>query len=484
MKEISVIKEDERKKISLMYDTESNKRYILRRIHDDKREIYKALQKIIHPSIPKIISVEFDCDTVVLEEYIDGKSLSRLMDENTVFTKKQIRSIAKQLVSAMSELHKSNIIHRDIKPDNIIISESGNVWLIDYDIARIYRDEVRKDTETMGTFGYAPIEQYGMLPTDYRTDIYAFGATLIRLLDYSGIKGPLYRIAEKCKRLDPAQRYDISSLKRSLNRQRFMPILLLFCAAALISGVVLAAFSLSSRPNTADTSVSEDKSEYVEIDGKMVKVDDKLMSLLCFTDFKLSDHYEEYMGYANFSSTFIFNYEDILMRLSFMEDMKNSGSILMGKNNRTPISSEIELRDGVLSLSLRDPYGNSFEKDFAYTPDHPFRPLYTKNRRVNAEMVCWDMDGDNNNELLIGLCDCSFSVENRQIFMYFNYSQAWCLRYDESRGFVLCDGDMFSENSKFTFLKNDLRVHLPAWAVTDDRKSGYQLKGDNIIPFY
>ena len=74
---------------------------------------------------------------------------------------------------------------------NILINKDFHVWLIDYDIARIYRPEIRQDTEIHGTFGYAPIEQYGMMPTDFKTDIYAFGVTLSMLLEHSGIKGSM-----------------------------------------------------------------------------------------------------------------------------------------------------------------------------------------------------------------------------------------------------------------------------------------------------
>ena len=63
------------------------------------------------------------------------------MENHFEFAKGQINSIAKQLVSAMEALHKCSIIHRDIKPDNIIMNSEGHIWLIDYDIARIVNNE-------------------------------------------------------------------------------------------------------------------------------------------------------------------------------------------------------------------------------------------------------------------------------------------------------------------------------------------------------
>ena len=285
MNEIHIIKEDERQKITLMYDANSNKRYIQRQIYDDKRDIYKTLASINHPNIPRIINVEFDSDTVVTEEYIEGKSLRALMDENTVFTKKQIINIAKQIVSAMEELHKFNIIHRDIKPDNIILDGAGHIWLIDYDIARICRDEIRKDTEAMGTFGYAPIEQFGMMPTDFKTDIYAFGVTLSQLLDKSGVKGSLLKVAEKCKRLDPAQRYQSASkVKSALKRRNLKKVLLI---AVLILAAGIGAWFL--KPDIpAQPTVSDET----------------------FQDFREYPAYTEYSEYPTFTHTLIFSTDE------------------------------------------------------------------------------------------------------------------------------------------------------------------------------
>ena len=207
MVEIKILKQDERQKLTLIADSTDGKQYIKREIYSDKRDIYKTLQKIQHKNIPCVYTVDFMDSTVIIEEYINGQSLRELMEQKQEITKKQIKSVANQIVSAMSELHKAKIIHRDIKPDNILIDESGHIWIIDYEIARFYRDEIRKDTETLGTFGYAPPEQFGIMPTNYKTDIYAFGVTLTQLLEYSKTKGTLYKIADKCKRLDPAQRY-------------------------------------------------------------------------------------------------------------------------------------------------------------------------------------------------------------------------------------------------------------------------------------
>ncbi len=216
LNEVKIIRQNERQQITLLQATDGTK-YLRRDILDDKREIYKALSNIKHPGIPTIFYVGLTDHTIVIEQYIEGTTLAECIENNVKFSKKQVKSIVKQLLSSLGAIHREKIIHRDVKPENVLIDEKNNVYLIDYDIARIERKQLKKDTDTMGTFGYAPIEQFGMMPTDCKTDIYAFGMTLKALLDSLGFKGFLYRIAEKCTRLDPAQRYkNASTVKKVL----------------------------------------------------------------------------------------------------------------------------------------------------------------------------------------------------------------------------------------------------------------------------
>lgn len=243
-----ILKRDDRQEITVIYNPDSGKQFIKRVISDDKRYIYKTLQKISHKNIPQIIDVSLTDCTVVIEEYIYGTTLRELMEQHYKFTHKQINSIANQLVSAMAELHKHSIIHRDIKPDNIIMDNHGQIWLIDYDIARIYSNEIRKDTTVLGTVGYAPVEQFGMLPTDYKTDIYAFGATISQLLEYAHKKGSLYKITQKCKRLDPAERYqNTKQLNRALRFQFINKMSLCICFVLIAIAVIVSVFISSLR---------------------------------------------------------------------------------------------------------------------------------------------------------------------------------------------------------------------------------------------
>lgn len=149
----------------------------------------------------------------VLREYVEGVSLEEFVITNYM-TEDIILEIAIKLVNAMRELHNSEpiIIHRDIKPQNIIVKEDGSIALIDFGISRVYKKDEKMDTVFCGTVGFAPPEQYGFMQTDIRSDIYAFGVVLSWMLTgkTNPLKEPmtgLERVAAKCFEFSPNKRY-------------------------------------------------------------------------------------------------------------------------------------------------------------------------------------------------------------------------------------------------------------------------------------
>ncbi len=186
----------------------------------------KILNSLDRDDLPKhIATYESDTVTVILREYIEGISLSRYATENNL-SEREIVQICIRLCDILGYLHhrEAPIIHRDIKPQNIIVRPDGSIVLIDFDIARIYRSGSDTDTMFFGTLAYAPPEQYGFSQTDARTDIYSLGILLRWLLtgstrDNKNIKvyRPLERVIVKCTGFAPKERFsDVSQVKRSL----------------------------------------------------------------------------------------------------------------------------------------------------------------------------------------------------------------------------------------------------------------------------
>src|SRR5579885_3498239 len=89
-----------------------------------------------------------------------------------------------ELCTVLEYLHnyKPQIIFRDLKPSNIMITPQGQVYLIDFGIARHFKVDQTKDTNYFASEGYAPLEQFGQAQTSPQSDIYALGATLHQMI--------------------------------------------------------------------------------------------------------------------------------------------------------------------------------------------------------------------------------------------------------------------------------------------------------------
>ncbi len=177
---------------------------------------YRALAQMNINGLPKIYyCAEADDKTYVVEEYINGVNLQDELEQDRVFTEKQVLQIALQLCDVLLAIHSKGVLHRDIKPGNIIL-QNGSAWLIDFGAAKTVSGDKTQDTRILGTPGFAPPEQYGFSTTDTRSDIYALGKTMQALLGekYNGkIKG----VIAKCTQFDPQKRIaSVAELKKLL----------------------------------------------------------------------------------------------------------------------------------------------------------------------------------------------------------------------------------------------------------------------------
>lgn len=215
----------------------------------------EILAELSHWGLPNnIATFENDGMTVTVREYIEGKSLDRYASEQNL-SRQEIVDICIQLCDILAFLHHRDkpVIHRDIKPQNIIVRSDGSIALIDFDIARVYSNGNDTDTVFFGTRNYAPPEQYGFSQTDARTDIYSLGVLLRFLLtgstkENNSIKvyRPLENIIKKCTGFSPKERFsDVGQVKKALEKanpkaQRIRNIAL---AAVIVATIALAIFA-------------------------------------------------------------------------------------------------------------------------------------------------------------------------------------------------------------------------------------------------
>lgn len=185
------------------------------------------MKRLDHPALPRIVDIIDNNQTIyVVMDYIEGESLDKILLEYGAQSQDIVIDWGKQLCDALAYLHSQRppIIYRDMKPANIMLKPEGNIKVIDFGIAREYKEQNLADTTVLGTKGYAPPEQSGSRQTDARSDIYAFGMTMHHLLTgvdprpadylYAPIRqwNPeldegLETLIDKCTSLDPDDRY-------------------------------------------------------------------------------------------------------------------------------------------------------------------------------------------------------------------------------------------------------------------------------------
>ncbi len=157
-----------------------------------KRRLFreaKAAATLDHPNICAIYEVgeEGDCAYIAMQ-YIEGRSLSHLIKNNPL-SPLEVVDIGIQAAEALAEAHSRGVIHRDIKPQNVIITPRGQVKILDFGLAKILRDENAMHTgeldsrltetgEVVGTVGYMSPEQLRDLPLDARSDLFSLGVLL------------------------------------------------------------------------------------------------------------------------------------------------------------------------------------------------------------------------------------------------------------------------------------------------------------------
>jgi serine/threonine-protein kinase len=153
---------------------------------DAFRHEAEMLAALNHPNLPRVTDhFEEDGKAYLVMEYVPGETLlSFLMREGLPQPQARVFEWARQLCDALDYLHNQTppIIFRDLKPANIMLTPNGQVKLIDFGIARLFKPGQAKDTQAFGTIGYSAPEQYGEGQTDARSDVYSLGVLLHQLL--------------------------------------------------------------------------------------------------------------------------------------------------------------------------------------------------------------------------------------------------------------------------------------------------------------
>ncbi len=211
----------------------------------------ELLKNLHHEGLPAFIG-EYQNEKVVcvVRRYASGTPLDKLAHDSPL-TKKQSVSIAVQLCDILTYLHSQTpaIIHRDIKPQNIIVDERGKITLIDFGISRVYDESAYEDTINLGTKHFAAPEQYGYAQTDRRSDIFSLGVLLGWMLTgkLDAVQAQkaitdlrLKAVFKKCTAFAPEGRYkNANQLRDALTGRTLRSwILVSFCALVMIAAIL------------------------------------------------------------------------------------------------------------------------------------------------------------------------------------------------------------------------------------------------------
>ena len=215
--------------VFLCRDSRSGDIVVKKYVAPTARAVHEKLNSISSMHLAAIYDMAFSPQTgIVIEEFVSGITLRKYLQRYGPPSQRQLCRIICDICDALYEPHRLGIIHRDIKPDNIMISNDGVLKVIDFGIARIMKESHPQDTSFLGTPNYASPEQFGFSQTDCRSDIYSIGILMselllgevlpVDLLRQQRFKlGPLAPVILRCIEMDPKQRFhNVSELRRAI----------------------------------------------------------------------------------------------------------------------------------------------------------------------------------------------------------------------------------------------------------------------------
>lgn len=259
---IRCLKDGDPVKVYLLYDRKCGRKLLLKCSEKGKGSLEneaEILSQLKGEGIPALYRC-FDYENCIFlfREYIEGQTLREYTDGKGKIPEEQAAEIGIKLCNILSYIHSRRppVIHRDIKAENIVITDDKRVYIVDFGTARDYSPMSSQDTYIMGTPATAPPEQFGFGQTDERSDVYSLGVLLHQLvtgkinLKKGIVPGRIKKVIKRCTDFSPDARYKgAADLKRALlpiqNKERFrIPQLIPVMAAVSVVSALIAAVSV------------------------------------------------------------------------------------------------------------------------------------------------------------------------------------------------------------------------------------------------
>lgn len=254
----------------------NSRRYVLKSLRDEyaNNPVYiEALRKefelgvsLDHPGIIHVVAFE-EISTLgkcIIMEWVDGRPLNEFINAETSADER--RAIARQLADALAYMHASGVAHRDLKPDNIMITQRGhNVKIIDFGLGDA--DMFTNFKSSRGTRSYGAPEQLGApTVTDTAVDVYSFGKILEELLP----NGVHRRLIRRCTNIDPDRRPTMEEVVKELNKRSWKKLPIIASTIAMVSIIIGGIYLFTNRnsvePNSSPTPLPIRDTTIVKVD--------------------------------------------------------------------------------------------------------------------------------------------------------------------------------------------------------------------------
>ena len=179
----------------------------------------QAAATINHPAVATVFALEdIDGQLFIASEYVDGRSLREMIAARPL-AEDQAVALGIEIADALHAAHAVGVVHRDLKPDNVLLTKTGAVKVVDFGIAHVASHEgprLTRQGDLLGTPAYMAPEQMAGAPVDARTDVYAMGLLLSEMLTgrhplrggaAPALPAAIVPIVARCHQLDPSARF-------------------------------------------------------------------------------------------------------------------------------------------------------------------------------------------------------------------------------------------------------------------------------------